>query len=335
MNKAIRWCNIGKVMNRILEFIDIMLSGIAQIVLNCNPVCGVLLTAAVFMASPVQGISCIWSVLVATLLTYFTGIPAAEARSGIYTFNPALIGLEIPLVTHSLEMAALPRVLLLTAIGSVLTFALVLGIKRLLDKHGAAPLGLPYSIALVLIGFAANPAVAEAAAGDGFVWTLKSFVEAVLCGAAQIVWLEGVPLIYVAAVIVLIGVCCASRIDALMSLLCGTLATGLAIILGADAAGISAGLYGYNAMLLSYVLFGRTCRMSLHSFILSIILTLATVPFAMGLKPLMAAIGAPVAGFPFSALGILVMLAKPYKAKLEYIPPRDWPVPEGNHKYQI
>ena len=317
-----------------------MISGISQIVFNSNPVCGILLVVAVLVASPVQAVSCIWAVLIVTALVCVTRIPMEDAKSGLYTFNPALIGLAIPMVTGCLDFAEMPRVLAITAVGAVITFALQVGLRKILNRWGVGVLGLPYSLALTIVccvmtvadgvmtvagggltvgggvDVAAAGSVTGGAAADGVVRSAGSFVEAFLSGTAQIVWLEGVPLVPIAAIIILIAVCCASRTDVFMSMLCGALATGFAIILGAvfpgvDGAAISAGLYGYNAMLLSYVLFGRTYKIGLRSFVITIILTLATVPFAMGLKPLMALMGAPVAGFPFSIIGILAMLVKP------------------------
>ena len=60
-----KWKNICEG-NKLLEFINIMLMGFSQITLNTNPICGVILLIAVCVASPVQLISGIWAVLIAT-----------------------------------------------------------------------------------------------------------------------------------------------------------------------------------------------------------------------------------------------------------------------------
>ncbi len=88
------------------------------------------------------------------------------------------------------------------------------------------------------------------------------------------------------------------------------------------------GLYGYNAILLSFVIFGRAYKMSARSFIVTVIMALLSIPFTLGLKPLFAVIGAPVAGMTFSVMGILIMLARPYLSKLIYNEPKNWSVPE-------
>lgn len=334
-----KWKALGD-KNKVAEFLDIVISGIAQMVINFHPICGVLLLAAAFVASPIQAISCIWSVLIAAVLVYLLGIPIGQAREGLYTLNPALLGMAIPMVTYQLDMSALPQIFLYSAIGSALCVLITAGMRRILSDYSVTPLAAPYSLALALIAGSTfymtklspnpmfDPGCVSLLEPDGATWTAAQFAEAVLNGIAQMIWLEDVPLAPVAGVIVLIAICCASRIDAIMAILIGTAATALAILIGVGQGGIMLGLYGYNAILLSFVIFGRAYKMSLRSFITAVIMALLTVPFTLGLKPLFAAIGAPVAGMTFSVMGILIMLARPYLSKLIYNEPKNWSVPE-------
>lgn len=327
--------------NKTLEFIDIMLSGIAQMTLNYHPVCAILLMVAAFMASPIQGISCIWSVLIATILVYVMGIPLPHAREGLYTINPALMGMAVPMVTYQLEWSALPQILIYSAIGSVLCVLITAALRRIFSEYQVTPLAVPYSLALVLVScstyYMANlnpnplfkPAVVELLTKDSATWTVQSFTEAVLNGIAQVIWLEDVPLTPIAGIIVLVGICCASRIDAIMAVFLGALATAFAAVIGVGQGGIMLGLYGYSAILLGFVIFGRAYRMSVRCFITTVILSLLTVPFSLGLKPLLAVIGAPVAGLAFSLIAIMAMLARPYFSKLIYNEPKTWTVPEN------
>ncbi len=334
-----RWKALGD-KNKVVEFLDVMISGVAQMVINFHPVCGVLLLVAAFVASPVQGISCVWSVLIATVLVYVMGIPMGQAREGLYTLNPALIGMAIPMVTYQLDMGALPQILFFSAIGSALCVLITAAMRRLLSDYQVTPLAAPYSLALALIAgctyyitkLSPDPMFAPGCVSllenDGATWSIPQFVEAVLNGIAQMIWLEDVPLAPVAGVIVLIAICCASRIDTLMAIIIGTLATALAVVIGIGQGGIMLGLYGYNAILLSFVIFGRAYKMCARSFIVTVIMALLTVPFTLGLKPLFAVIGAPVAGMTFSIMGIMIMLARPYLSKLVYNEPKNWTVPE-------
>ena len=326
--------------NAVLAFLDIVISGFAQITFNVHPVCGLLLIIAAFIASPIQAISGLWAVLIAAGIIYAAGIPMGQAREGLYTINPALLGLAIPMVSNQNDPAALLQILLLSAIGSVLCVLLTAGLRQILSTWKVSPLAVPYSVALMIMSSATyyftalhpeplfTPAVAGLMQSDGAVWTLQSFATAVLNGLAQVIWMEDVPLAPLSGVIVLAAVCIASRIDAVMAVIAGVLATAAAIALGIGQGGVMLGLYGYNAILLSFVLFGRAYKMSVRSFVMTVILAVLTVPFAAGLKPLLAVVGAPAAAFPFAIMGILAMLGQPFFKKLVYNEPKNWTIPE-------
>ncbi len=315
--------------NKAAEFLDIMISGIAQMVFNYHPVTGLVLLAAAFAASPLQGISCLWAVLAGTVMVYLLRIPAAAAREGIYTYNSALIGMAIPLAVFHLDFHAFPLILAVTGAGSVLSVVLTLAMKKLFAKRAVSPMAAPYSLALLLIA-----AIACDGSFQGYSWclengesswTMAEFLQSAMNGLAQIIWLEGVPW---AGGAVLLAICCASRIDTAMAALTVTMATGLAIMLGIGHHDILLGLYGYNAVLIGLVFFGRAYRTSMRSFALAAFLSMLCVPAALALKPLLAAAGAPVAGFPFSILAILVTLGAPKMKKMTYHEPENWSVPE-------
>lgn len=326
--------------NKLLEFINIMLMGFSQITLNTNPVCGVILLVAVCAASPVQLLSGIWAVFVATILIYAWGIPMEQAKEGLYTINPALAGLSISAVTYINDINALPRILLFSTIGAILSILITAALSRILSAYQASPLAAPYSIALMLISSSTyyltavapkplfSPDVAVLQQQTETVWNAKDFVIAVLNGLAQVVWLNDVPRSALGGVILLVGVLAASRIDALVSLYAALLATGTAILLGLAQGDIMLGLYGYNAVLLSLVLFGRAFKMSRRSFLMITILSIISVVFAAGMKPFFAAIGAPYAGFPFALISICMMLGRKYFSNLIYMEPSMWKTPE-------
>lgn len=330
--------------NSVLAFLDIMVSGFSQITFNVHPICGLLLVIAAFVASPIQAISGLWAVLIATGLIYAVGIPIEQAREGLYTINPALLGLAIPMVSNQNNLSVFPQILFLSAIGAVLCVLITSGLRQVLSTWKVSPLAIPYSLALMIISSATyyfanlhpdplfTPSVVSLMQNDGAIWTIKSFTTAVLNGLAQVIWMEDVPLAPVSGILVLMAVCIVSRIDAIMAVITAILATIIAIALGIGKGGIMLGLYGYNAILLSFVLFGRAYKMSIRSFIMTVILAALTVPFAAGIKPLLSVVGAPVAAFPFALLGILAMLSKSFFTRLKYNEPKDWTIPEKSGK---
>lgn len=334
-----RWDELART-NQAAEVAQIILSGFAQTAINYNPICGAFIMLAVFVASPIQGLSGLLASGIACIMIYALGMSRGLAREGLYTINPVLIGLAVPMVTNSNNPEALPQILMLSVVGSILCVLVTSAMRRVLSPIDVTPLVIPYSLVLILMAgltyYATalgstplfTPGVAELLTDSGDSWTFEQFATAVLNGLAQVAWLEDVPLAPVAGVILMVGVLCASRVDFVIGVLCATCATGLAIALGVGHGGIALGLYGYNAALCGWVIFGRTYKMSAKSFVLAFVLAMLTVPFALGLKPLMAAIGAPVAAFPFATLGICAMLASKDLAALEYNPPKMWSVPE-------
>ncbi len=326
--------------NKLLELLNIMLMGFSQITLNTNPLCGIILLIAVCVASPVQLLSGIWAVFVAALLIYALGIPIEQAKDGLYTINPALAGLSVSAVTYVNDVQALPGILLFSTVGAVLSLLFTAALSRVLSEYQASPLAAPYSIALMLISSSTyymtalepqpllSPDIAVLQQQAETVWSVKEFAVAVLNGLAQVLWLNDVPGSAWGGIILLIGVLAASRIDALISIYAALLATGTAVLLGLVQSDIMLGLYGYNAVLLSLVLFGRAFRMSRHSFLMISILSIVSVIFCAGMKPFFAAVGAPYAGFPFAMISICVMLGRRYFAKLTYMEPSTWKTPE-------
>lgn len=326
--------------NRVLEFMDIVISGFAQIVFNAHPVTGLVLIATALVVSPIQGVSGLVAAAVATVLVYVTGVPMGQAREGLYTINAALYGLAIPMVSNVLDPSRIPQIMLLSVVGAVLCFFVTAGLRRVCSAYGISPLAVPYSLTLALVAAALcytssldssplfTPAVAEMVASGDAVWDVRDMATAVLNGLGQIIWMEDVPLAPLSGVLVLAGIACASRIDALMAALSCVLATLAAVALGIGQGGIMLGLYGYNAALLSMVCFGRAFKMSVRSWALTVMLSVSTVFLCAGLKPLMGLLAAPVAAFPFALTGILLMLGSKFFSKLEYVEPKDWTTPE-------
>lgn len=333
-----QWKEFGD-QNIIVGYIDSVLSGFGQIAFNDNPACGIVFIGAVFIASPIQGISGVWAACIATLLAYIMGVPKGQIRHGLYTFNACLAGLSIPLVTFKNQFA-LTQILLLSAIGAVLTVLFTGALRRFFMTWDVSPLATPFCGTIFIISSAVylmtnlnaspllTPEIITVQNGQDAVWTIKEFGTALLNGLAQVLWLEGVPLAPVAGVIFLIGVVTASRIDAVIAVVSCAVATAAAILLGIGQGSIMLGLYGYNAVLLSHVLFGRAYKMSVRSFIMIEVLTIVSVVVTAGLKPLLGMIGVPVAAFPYVIIAISAMLGHTYYSRLDYISPSNWTVPE-------
>lgn len=324
------WCRLSQG-RPALEFLRIMLAGVSQIVWNTDPLCALVILAALALAAPIQFFACLWAVVLSTATILLCRLPKDLALDGLYTINPALAGIAVPLVLFQNKNENLPLLFLLCGAASILSLLLTAALHRLTSPRQLTPLGLPYSLSLLLLtSFVRLATLGTAPASSAVVptsWTVGKFFTAVCNGLAQVIWIEGVPNSAVAGLLVLLGIALVSRIDAVVALYSVGLSTGFAVLLGLDAHIISLGLYGYGAVLLSLVLFGRAYKMNWCSFLLITILSLLSVPLTAMVRPFFGAIGAPVAAVVWSLLAIGAMCLRRIPG-LTYVPPAHWTTPE-------
>lgn len=318
-----------------LEFLRIMLAGVSQIVWNTDPLCAFVILAALALAAPIQLAACLWALILSTAFILLCRLPKDLALEGLYTINPALAGIAVPLVLFQNKWENLPLLFLLCGTASVFSLLLTVVLRRLTSPRQLTPLGLPYSLSLLLLAsFVRLATLGTAPASSAVVstsWTVGKFFTAVCNGLAQVIWIEGVPNSAAAGLLVLLGIALVSRIDAVVALYSAVLSTGFAVVLNLDAQIISLGLYGYGAVLLSMVLFGRAYKMSWLSFLLISLLSLLNVALTAMVRPFFGAVGAPVAAFVWSLLALGAMCLRRLPG-LTYVPPAYWTTPEQSRQ---
>ncbi len=301
------------------EFINIMLMGFSQIAFNCNPVCGFVLLASAAVASPIQLVSGVWAVFVAAVLAKVLKAPPEPVKEGLYTMNPALAGLALPLVMKTGDPAV---VFMLSTVGAVLSVLLTGGLRKLLSRRQMSSLAAPYSLTLLFISLAVfgmramngEPTVmAEPLAysgADGILLSGREFCEAALNGVAQVMWIEGVKGSVTAGIVILAGIIAVSGRDALVTVYAVCLATCFAALLGLDRGKLLMGVYGYNAILLSLALFGREFEANRQTFAMITVLSMVSVVLAAVIGQAFSAVGAPAAAFPFLIPAMSVIAGK-------------------------
>lgn len=81
-----------KIFSQRFPFVDSILKGIGQIMLQENALTGVLFLAGIFYGDIYMGIAAILATLSGTLTACIFGFPKSERAKGMYGFSPALIG---------------------------------------------------------------------------------------------------------------------------------------------------------------------------------------------------------------------------------------------------
>ena len=321
--------------NEALGFIDSLLSGYGQIAFNDNPFSGLLFLAGCFVGSVQNGFSSLICALTAAIVAYLLKVPKISLRLGLYTFNAALAGMGLGLFIFPGQNVT-PGLVLFSVAGGVMCVFLTAAFSALLSKWEVPSLALPYCVVLFilvpasLIAAGAEPSTSvipylnEMAAGQTQAWTAEALGTAFMNNFSEVLW-QANPL---SGAFFLAGVLIASRVDFLMVILGSATATGFAILLGLPQDSTMIGIYGYNAVLLLLVLFGRGYAMSIRNLIFSLGMGLISVLFTMWLGAIFAPLGAPAAAFPYVILAILALLGKNALTGLRWVDPMRWGVPE-------
>lgn len=329
-----KWKKISRE-NILLDVVDNMLSGFAQIAFNDNSFAGILMIIGTFIASPEQAISGVWAVFIATITARFLGVSIELIRTGLYGFNAALSGLAIPALIFPGDQITFP-LLIYSGIAGIFSVVLTVGIAGFLSKWNVPFLAMPYSLTLLVFVPASlslgnlnitreAPVIFEMISANAEeTWTILEFITASLNGMAQVLWIESpvTGLFYLAAVLI------ASRIDLLSTLAGAIIATGTAILLGMPKDLITAGIYGFNAVLIMKVI-TRGFLINIKSITLGVILSVLTVILSAALRVIFAPIGAVASfAFPYAILAIVTFMGRDMLKGLTYIPNTKWGVPE-------
>jgi urea transporter len=318
-----------------LGFIDSMLSGYGQICFNDNTLSGLLFLGACMVASPQQGVSGLVAVLVSTAASYGLGVPRAQLRLGLYSYNAALAGMGLALFAFDGRGITVGGIFYAALLG-LLCVPLTAASFRILSIWKIPPLALPYCLSLAILvpaapRFAALGAAvsagspgAAAPASGGASAALLEYANAAANGFAEIVWQHNA----VSGLMVLAGIFIASRIDGL-SAVCGVCAATLfGRLLGLPQGDFGAGVLGYNAALLMIVLFGRGYAASRPCFFFALCMALLTAPMLSFLSVAFMPFGIPVGAFPYTICAFMALAAKDGLKKLHWINPAEWGVPE-------
>lgn len=329
-----KWKALGD-KNPVVGFTDSLLSGYGQIAFSDNPVTGLLLIVGCFVGSPQQAISGLWAAIIATIVSYLIKVPTLSIRLGLYTFNAALAGLGVALFIFPGQGVTAGLLICSTLAGIICVF-LTAGFSFFLAPYGVPSLALPYCTTLFVLIPAALllsnlqhttsviPYLGQIAQVGESAWDFGSFFTAVMNNMAEVIWQANIA----SGAIYLLAVLISSRVDALSTVVASIAATAVAIGLGLSQDGIMIGLYGYNAILLMQVLFGRGYRMSITSFISILVLACISVVVTVWMSVIFAPLGAAVTAFPYAIMAAIALAGRDAFTKLKYVSPLKWGVPE-------
>ncbi len=308
--------------HELLGFLDSVLRGVGQVMLQNNSYAGLLFLIGIFYNSPLFGSAVLLGTAVSTASAMLLGADRTLVRTGMFGFNGGLVGiallyfLEPNLLTWGcvifaaacstivmagmLTMLRVWKIPALTAPFVFTSFCFFLATARFGRLHSTSLLptaGLP-----------------KAGAIEGVV-TASTIFDGLFNGIAQVFFQGDV----ITGIIFAIGLLISSRL-AFAAALAGSL-TGLlaAWAMGAAEPAIRAGAFGFNSVLTAIALAAVFFVLDKVSIAYAVLATIATAFVYAAVSAALEPIGVPALTFPFVIVTWVFLLASPLFPRLRAV----------------
>ena len=304
--------------NRPLWLLDILRRGAGQVMLQNNPLTGLLFIAGIFWGSLAEGNAAVGAgaivgLAVATGTAILLSAEEVSLDQGLFGFNGILVGAAIPTF-----LVMSPATWLLLIIGAAVSTVAMLAIGHVTAMWGVPPLTSPFvlvSIALLLaaysfahvpirnLGPAALPAIPHVIDPE---LSVRFFLAAIANGIAQVFMIGNALTGWIFVVALLVN----SRWAALLAVAGSGASAIVALIAGAAPADISAGLYGFSPVLTAIALGCIFFRPSWRVILFALLGTVFTVIAQGAVDALIAPFGVRAFTVAFVCVTWLFLLPK-------------------------
>jgi len=244
-------------------FTDVCLRGLAQVMLQNNPLTGALFLAAIVWASVAANtyqlaIAAVVAVIVATLTAQWLRVDKDELEAGLYGYNATLVGLAL-----ATFLAPGALVWIYVVFGAVVSVIATLASFRVLKPFGLPALTAPFVLVtwLMLLASYGFSGLSGSALPTGAVvgayqpyqtdpLDIFGFIRGVFLSISQVfLKADGI-----AALLLIAGLLVSSRAAAAFAIGAAILAVATAHVLGAESDLITGGLLGFSPILTAITL---------------------------------------------------------------------------------
>jgi urea transporter len=300
-------------------FLDSVLRGVGQVMLQNNSYAGLIFLIGVFYNSGLFGLAVLVGTASSTAAARLLGAGPPLVRDGLFGFNGALVAIAL---TYFLRPDGLTwTYVVLAAASSTILMAAML---RLLEAWKLPTLTAPFvftSLGFVLAcarfgrlhstHLLPTAGLPKAATVEGVV-TASTVVEGLFNGVAQVFFQGNV----VTGVIFAVGLLIGSRLACLAALL-GSL-TGLLVAWGMGAAepAIRSGAFGFNSVLTAIGLGGAFFVLDRTSAAYALLATVVTAVVFAAVSAALEPLGVPALTLPFVLVVWVFVLAGPLFPRL-------------------
>ncbi|WP_245651674.1 urea transporter [Streptosporangium amethystogenes] len=292
--------------------------GVAQVDFQPNHWTGLVFIVALFVGGWQFGVFGLLGTLVATVTAYLFGVTWDRVSVGLEGFCGTLIGVSLVLYLEVRWMTVLLVVAGAIA-GSVLTSAL----NVLLTPYHLPTFTAPFCVVtsvMVIGGPSFSRIWAEharsappSATAPGTVMSWHDFWRGTLSGIGQVFFQNQ----WYVGLIFLIGLFVAGWVTGLVALLSSLVGLLTGWVLGAQAADLGAGLYGYNAVLTGLALWGTFVLVNRVSAVYAVIGVVSAAALTAGIGNLFAVTGGHTLTWPFVLVTWAFLVAIPMFTKIQ------------------
>jgi urea transporter len=301
--------------NALVQFVDACLRGTAQVVLQNNPLTGLLILVAIAWGAIQNGQARVFGgalvgLVVGTATALALRVDGPSWRKGLFGFSPLLTGIAVPAFLDDR-----PLMWLYLVFGTAATTVVTLALNAIFKRWDLTAFTFPFVLTTWVLLMAAYqfdrftvttqlppklPGGGTAASGS-FDWDL---MPTFLRGISQVFLIDS----WISGLLILAALLINSRWSALFAVVGSVGATLLALWFGADGASLDKGLFGFNAVLTAIavgaVLHRPGVLVTGYTF-LGIALTLVV---QMAMATFLAPYGIPVLTGPFNVATWLLLL---------------------------
>lgn len=307
----------------LLVFIDSVLRGIGQVMLQNNSYTGLLFLLGIFYNSILLGFAALLGSTVSTLSASLFGVNYRDIRAGLFGFNGVLVSIAL---LYFLEPTWITwcYVILATA-SSTVVMAATLNIVKIWNLP---TLTAPFVLTTLLFilacarfghlhstGMLPTAGLPSAATNIEGIVTLSTIVEGVFNGISQVFFQCNI----VTGIFFIVGLLISSRIVCMAAIFGSLLGALIAWGMGAAEPAIRAGAFGFNNVLTAIVFAGGVFLLNKSTAVYGILAVIVTSFVFAALSATLEPIGMPALTSAFILVVWLFILAGPFFSKIKLV----------------
>ena len=296
--------------NQLCQFIDVILRSYGQVMLQNNPVSGLIFLIGILFGSysagkPQTALACLLAVVCANAIAYLYQLNRKAWLQGIYGFNACLIGIALSVFCENSLYLWLNIIL-----AAILSVFITQAFSSILQQWYLPCLTIPFVLLTWLYLLAVpsfsvlirKPSAALSAQISSF--NLLHLIPDSMLGIAEVFLFNSA----LAGVIFLAGLAVNSIRMAIYALAGSLLSIGIALLYGSQIEMISLGLYSFNAILTAITLATFSNNQDFKTIIYIVFGIIFTVLTQAALTTVLKPFAIPVLTLPFVLVSWLWLL---------------------------